>query len=93
MDPSNPPAPELRRRVAGLPDHPGVYLFRDAEGRLLYVGKALSLRKRVGSYFHPARRLPPRVAQLMQRVRDLEVRDTPTETEALLHELLAERFA
>ncbi len=86
MGPSNPPGSDLRRRIAGLPDRPGVYLFRDAAGRLLYVGKALSLRKRVASYFHPALRLPPRIAQLMKQVRDLEVRDVATETEALLLE-------
>lgn len=41
----------LRERLAHVPDQPGVYLFQDARGELLYVGKALSLRKRVASYF------------------------------------------
>ena len=76
----------LRRRVAQLPDQPGVYLLKDDEGRLLYVGKALSLHKRVSSYFRQTPTLAPRIAQLMKRVRDVEVRLTASEAEALLRE-------
>ena len=42
---------ELREKVANLPTQPGVYLFLDAAGKVLYVGKAQSLRNRVRSYF------------------------------------------
>ncbi|MGH9747679.1 MAG: DUF7508 domain-containing protein, partial [Candidatus Acidiferrales bacterium] len=42
---------ELREKVASMPTQPGVYLFQDAGGTILYVGKALSLRNRVRSYF------------------------------------------
>jgi excinuclease ABC subunit C len=75
-----------------LPDQPGVYLLKDAHGRLLYVGKALRVRKRVASYFHQPR-LSPRLATMMQRVADVEVRLTASETEALLLEaqLIKER--
>jgi excinuclease ABC subunit C len=80
----------LRQRVAALPDQPGVYLFRDARGLLLYVGKALSLRKRVASYFRLATThespLSPRIATLMTKVADLEIRPTTSEAEALLLE-------
>ena len=88
-----PPAPTLRERVARLPDQPGVYLFTDARGQLLYVGKALSLRKRVGSYFRTPAQLPPRIARLMTRVADVEVRLANSEAEALLLEarLIKER--
>ena len=78
-------APELRERIARLPDAPGVYLFKDAQGVILYVGKALSLRKRVASYFRPTG-LMPRTSRMMQRVCDLETRLTASEAEALLLE-------
>ena len=42
---------KVRDQRRALPDAPGVYLFRDADGRVLYVGKAKSIRKRVGSHF------------------------------------------
>jgi len=76
----------LHRRVATLPDQPGVYLFTDAAGQLLYVGKALSLRKRVASYFRSTPSLPPRIAQMMRHVVQLDVRLTASEAEALLLE-------
>ena len=76
----------LRERVAALPDQPGVYLFKGADGQLLYVGKALSLRKRVASYFHRTPALSPRISQMMKQVRDLDIHPTSSEAEALLLE-------
>jgi excinuclease ABC subunit C len=61
---------ELAEKLRSLPDAPGVYLFSDARGALLYIGKAVSLRKRVQSYFggrdfgHDAERLSAMVAQI-----------------------------
>ncbi len=78
--------PSLRERVTRLPDQPGVYLFTDAQGRLLYVGKAVSLRKRVASYVRRPPRLAPRIAQMMKHVANVEVRVTASEAEALLLE-------
>ena len=63
-----------------------MYLFQDAEGRIIYVGKARSLRKRVRSYFRPARALGARVEQMMRHLADIEVRQTASEAEALLLE-------
>ena len=76
----------LTQRIAQVPDQPGVYLFKDAQGRLLYVGKALSLRKRLASYVRHPSRLDPRIAQMMARAADFEVRRTNSEAEALLLE-------
>ena len=76
----------LRQRIAHLPDQPGVYLFKDAHGTILYVGKAVSLRKRVASYFHRPAALGPRTGRMVARVVDVEVRQTSSEAEALLLE-------
>ena len=63
-----------------------MYLFRDRNGKLLYVGKANSLRRRVGSYFLRAGRLSPRVEHMVSMIRDVEARPTASEAEALLLE-------
>ena len=76
----------LRERLSGLPDRPGVYLYRNAAGKLLYVGKAKSLRNRVRSYFQPSAQHPPRTAQLVAEVHDLETIVVDTEMEALILE-------
>ena len=81
----------LRAKVADLPAEPGVYLFKDAAGRVLYIGKAKSLRHRVASYFQPAARLAesrgPEIERMIdQIVTDLEVLPCPSEVDALLHE-------
>ena len=76
----------IRERARLLPDDPGVYVYRDAAGDVLYVGKAKSLRKRVGSYARPDRGLERRTAELVLRIVDIDVTITATETEALLLE-------
>jgi excinuclease ABC subunit C len=91
-EPLAPPS-TFRQRIASLPDQPGVYLFKDARGGLLYVGKAVSLRKRIASYFRPTSALGPRLARMIRAVADVEVRRTTSEAEALLLEarLIKER--
>ncbi len=69
-----------------LPDKPGVYMMKDAEGRIIYVGKAVSLKQRVRSYFLDSSRLQPKVAAMMRHVTDFEIITTDTEVEALILE-------
>lgn len=76
----------LREHVASFPAAPGVYLWKDATGTILYVGKARSLRQRVRSYLQPLDRLDAKVRALMRRVADVEVIVTDTEVEALILE-------
>jgi excinuclease ABC subunit C len=72
-----------RPKPERIPDHPGVYLFRDAAGRVIYVGKAISLRKRVASYFQPLRNLHPRTAAMVEASANLEWVLVQNEVEAL----------
>ena len=77
-------SPKAKARRA--PRTPGVYLMKDAAGLVVYVGKAKDLRRRLDSYFVTASRLAPKVAAMMERVRDLEWHEVRSETEALLLE-------
>ncbi len=74
----------LREQIEDLPDQPGIYVFRDAEGHALYVGKAKSLRKRVASYL--VRELEPRLAAMVAAATRLEFVATASEPAALLLE-------
>ncbi len=70
-----------------LPDQPGVYLFRDARGRVIYVGKAKSVRKRVASHFSKAQvRSSPGHADMVAAVESIECVVVASEAEALLAE-------
>jgi excinuclease ABC subunit C len=73
----------LEDQLKALPAKPGVYLFRGERSEVLYVGKAKSLRPRVRSYFQASSDTRSTIAQLPERVRDIEVIVTDTEVEAL----------
>jgi excinuclease ABC subunit C len=77
---------ELSAKIEGLPTSPGVYLFKDRRGKVIYVGKAKSLRSRVRSYFREGEALPPRTAVLVSRTHDLDFMVTRSEVEALILE-------
>ena len=78
------PIPEsIAAKLAHLPDTPGVYLWKGADGRVLYVGKAKRLRPRVRSYWAGDHETSPKTRMLMQHVTDLETIVVPTETQAL----------
>ena len=74
-----------RRAPENLPDSPGVYLFRGDKGKLLYVGKARSLKKRIATYFGGAGE-GAKTEALLRQYRDIETIVTNTELEALLLE-------
>jgi excinuclease ABC subunit C len=74
------------QRPQAIPDAPGSYQFKDAEGRIIYVGKARSLRSRLSSYFqHPAQ-LHPRTLQMMERAASVEWIQVRSDVEALMLE-------
>lgn len=77
----------VERPAAGtVPDAPGSYQFRDAEGRVLYVGKAKSLRNRVGSYFGRRESMASRTAQMVDEATTVEWIQVSNELEALMLE-------
>ncbi len=81
---------DLRERIAHFPKAPGVYLMKDADGRVLYVGKAGDLRARVSSYFQDSADLlgtrGPEIAHMISLVSDIDFLDCETEVDALLSE-------
>lgn len=76
----------LKEKLSRLPRKPGVYQHKDAEGKVLYVGKAKNLRARVSSYFHESRTREGRLRILVSKIEDVEVIVTDTEAEALILE-------
>ncbi len=78
----------LREKLKQLPEKPGCYLYRDRAGTIIYVGKAVNLRRRVQSYFRAStlRTAPPKLRSLVHHVEDVEIRIVRTEAEALLTE-------
>src|SRR5690606_11207593 len=80
----------LREMIARFPKTPGVYLMKDARGRVLYVGKAKDLRSRVSSYFLDSADLlntrSPEIANMASRVVDIDFLCCDTEIDALLQE-------
>lgn len=77
----------IEEQLNRLPDSPGVYLLRDAEGTILYVGKAASLRHRVRSYFSAGQKLSPKLLKMVSKVADIDFYVTSSEQEALILEL------
>ncbi len=79
----------LKEKVRQLPDKPGVYLMKDRLGRIIYVGKARSLKKRVSSYFQRGRArtvAQPKIRALIGLIADVETIEVKSEPEALLLE-------
>ncbi len=78
----------LSDKLNDLPQKPGVYIFKDAKGLILYVGKAIKLKNRVGSYFKKdaGDDRGPRIISMISQIRDLDYTVTDNETESLILE-------
>src|SRR6185503_17169635 len=74
--------------LADLPQKPGVYIFKDAQGLILYVGKAVKLKNRVSSYFKKDAGLDrgPRIQLMISQIADINYTVTDNETESLILE-------
>jgi len=84
---TTPNAPEaLRNKVRALPKTPGVYLLKDAQGRVIYIGKAKNLKSRVGSYFVKGAAEDLRIRDWIGEVADLDHLEADSEVDAVLME-------
>ncbi|MDP9181059.1 MAG: excinuclease ABC subunit UvrC [Chloroflexota bacterium] len=84
--PAEAPQQKFAAQLKALPAKPGVYIFKNAKGDILYVGKAAVLRNRVRSYFGATHAFEPKVRQLVERIADIEFILTASAQEALLLE-------
>ena len=76
----------IEEQLKTLPAKPGVYIFRDNQGKVIYVGKAASLRNRMRTYFSPSTSLSSKLEKLVARISDFETIVTDSEQEALILE-------
>ena len=82
----NPAIDHIAMRLKTIPESPGVYQHLDAEGKVIYVGKARNLQRRVSSYFSHYDDKSPKIKMLVRSVRDIRVTVVATEVDALLLE-------
>ena len=75
---------DIRERIKLLPNAPGVYRFLNADGEVIYVGKAKSLKNRVAQYFVPQERLTRKTALMVSKIADLQHTVVDSEADALL---------
>jgi excinuclease ABC subunit C len=87
---SNDSLTDIRRKIKEFPAAPGVYLMKDAQGRVLYIGKAGNLRDRAGSYFQPSadliRSRSPKIAEMIEKVTDVGYLQCQSDVDAILQE-------
>src|SRR5947209_244727 len=83
---SSPETPCPAEKVKTFPTTPGVYLMKDAQGLVIYIGKAKSLRNRAASYFCQPAAVDRRTAELVKHIADIDFIQTDTEVDAILME-------
>jgi excinuclease ABC subunit C len=76
----------LKDKAKQLPELPGVYMMKDAQSNIIYVGKAKSLKNRVSQYFQNSRKHTPKIVRMVESIKDFETISADTELEALLLE-------
>lgn len=76
----------LKEKIKALPSSPGVYLMKDSQGTIIYVGKSINLKNRVSSYFQKSKKFSPKVEKLVMNLKDFEYILTDTEFEAFMLE-------
>jgi excinuclease ABC subunit C len=84
--PNEPVIQTPAEKVKAFPTTPGIYLMKDADGKVIYVGKAKSLRSRAGSYFNVQAAADRRTAELIKHIADIDFICCDTEVDALLKE-------
>jgi len=77
---------DLQIKLKNLPDRPGVYLMKNATGKIIYIGKAINLKNRVRTYFQKGRPQDPKTTALVSKIKDFEFYVTGSEIEALILE-------
>lgn len=76
----------LEEKLSNLPTSPGVYIMKDENGNVIYVGKAVNLRNRVRQYFQNFQAMPPKTKLMVKKIKDLDYIVTDNEVEALILE-------
>jgi excinuclease ABC subunit C len=76
----------LEEKLSNLPTSPGVYIMKDENGNVIYVGKAVNLRNRVRKYFQNSQDMPPKTKLMVKKIKDLDYIVTDNEVEALILE-------
>lgn len=77
---------QVKKKLAELPDSPGVYFYKDTDDKIIYVGKAASLKSRVRQYFHKSRARDPKTDALVSEIADVEWTTVESELDALFVE-------
>jgi excinuclease ABC subunit C len=84
---------KLEEKLSNLPKQPGIYQYKNSDGKIIYVGKAKNLRNRVRQYFHNPRKLDAKTRSLVSKISDVELIVVDSEVEALILEaVLIKKF-